>query len=161
MVLQASALLFAAIGAGYAHFHIDAAVNAAALESDVPVESYQITWKAEYFHFQVRLTLWHACLFTPLLVGTGIWARTGRRIARIAALVTTLFSVLCCFCSGFRLYAADEPVDGLDEALPAAFGQVYPEWVDLATVALTVSFFPAIVAAALIYNELPPRQAAH
>ncbi|WP_155247138.1 hypothetical protein [Salinispora arenicola] len=151
LILQASLLIFAAISAAYYQGEIDAAVNDAAARSSTPIDSGSIALKASYFHFQAQLTLWYALFFAPALVGVALWVRTGQQSARKATLATSLLSLLCCCGAGGWLWLSDEPT-GIDEALPDAFDRIYPVWVELGQLGLAVSFVPAFITAALIYN---------
>ncbi|NBE84887.1 hypothetical protein [Micromonospora rubida] len=151
LILQASLLIFAAISAAYSQGEINAAVNDAATRSSAPMDSGSVALKASYFHFQVRLTLWYALLFAPALAGVALWVRTGQQSARVATLTTSLLSVLCCCGAGGWLWLSDEPT-GIDEALPAAFGRIYPAWVEMGQLGLAASSVPAFIAAALVFN---------
>ncbi|WP_422751816.1 hypothetical protein [Micromonospora sp. WMMD708] len=147
--LQASLLTFAAVSALYTRGDINAAVNDAAEHSGTPTDSSSIALKASYFHFEARLTLWYALFFAPALLGVALWVRTGRQTARVAALTTGLLSALCCCGSGWRLWLADEATE-IDEALPAAFGRMYPTWVEVGKIGLVASFVPAIIATTIL-----------
>ncbi|MFJ8688772.1 hypothetical protein [Micromonospora wenchangensis] len=149
LALQAALLIYAAISVMYTRGDIDAVVNDAANRSSTPVDSSSIAFKASYFHVEARLTLGYALLFTPALIGVALWVRTGQRAARVVALTTSLLSVLSCCGSGWWLWLSDDPTE-LDEALPAAFGETYPAWVEVGKIGLVASFVPAVIAATIL-----------